>query len=163
MLERDTSGATAFARVIAPLTRTFDIRRPNDNSKLTSEEIKSFLNLTLVCRQIYVETGLLPFVANTFVLTHAEDGEKWLAQKLLPVQQSAITTVQCALQGLFFDFGAGTLASRHCTGTLRQLERLECLKLDAGSVQLTEVEKKIVAKKVQMANRNAELKVLFLS
>jgi hypothetical protein len=147
---------------IGPLQRTFDIRWPHDNSKLTSEDIQDFLNLTLVCRQIYAETGLLPFVANTFVITHTEDGEKWLAQKLMPAQQSAIKTVQCKLKDLFFDFEGGPLVSRHCTGTFRQLEGLESLVLDPGRLCMTEEEKKMVIEKVRKANGNVRLKVRFL-
>jgi hypothetical protein len=163
MLERKSAATTdgAWTR-IAPLQRTFEIRRPHDNSKLTSDEIKNFLNITLVCRQIYAETGLLPFVANTFIITHTEDGEKWLAQKLMPAQQSAITTVQCKLKKLFFDFEGGPLASRHFTGTFRQLEGLECLILDAGKLSLTKEEKEMVVEKVRKASWNAKLKARFL-
>jgi len=144
------------------LKRDFEIRRPSSDSKLTSEEMQSFLNLTLVCRQIYAETGLLPFVTNTFVLTHTEDGEKWLAQKIMPAQQRAIATVQCRLRELFFDFEAGPLVSRHCTGTFRQLEGLQCLILDAGGLRLAEEEKDMVVVKVRKASGNAALKVRFL-
>jgi hypothetical protein len=144
------------------MERAFDIRRPNHEAGLTSEEKSSFLNLTLASRQIYVETGMLPFIANTFVITHSEDGEKWLAQKLMSAQQDAITTVQCPVQELFFDFLAGPVASRHCTGTLRQFEGLECLVLDCEKIRLTEQEKEIVVEKLKRTSEKKELKVVFL-
>jgi hypothetical protein len=144
------------------MERVFDIRRPKHESGLTSEEKSSFLNLTLVSRQIYTETGLLPFVANTFVITHSEDGEKWLAQKLMSAQQNSVTTVQCPVQELFFDFLAGPVASRHCTGMFRQFEGLECLVLDTEKMKLTEQEKECVVEKLKRTSEKEMLKVVFL-
>ena len=142
--------------------RVFEIRRSSNNTPLKSEERKTFLNLTLVCRQIYTETGMLPFISNTFVFTHPEEAEKWLAQKLLPAQQNAITTIQCPVGKLFFEFARGAVASRHCTNTFKQIEGLKRLVLTVGDCNLSEQDKDCVIGKVRRAHGKKTLKVVFL-
>ncbi|KAF2831590.1 hypothetical protein CC86DRAFT_282473 [Ophiobolus disseminans] len=147
-----------------PSKRIFGIRRRSDNSALMREERKMLLNITLISRQIYTETGLLPFAVNTFPFTMLPDAEqeKWFAQKLLVAQQNAITTVRCPVQKMFFEFEAGPVASRHCTGTFKQLGSLQCLVLEAENFQLSREEKEIVVKKIRTVNGKDMLKVVFL-
>ena len=148
--------------------RIFEIQRAGENSVMTSEEKKRFLSLTLASRQIYTETAMLPFAANTFVfvgLRHPEEAEKWLAQLFLPAQQNAIATVQCPIQNLFFDFAmglVGLVASRHCLGIFRQLEGLQCLIVETENFRLNVLGKEVVAGKIRRAHGKDKLKIVFL-
>ncbi|KAF2277408.1 uncharacterized protein EI97DRAFT_290545 [Westerdykella ornata] len=57
--------------------------------------IKNCFSLLRVCRQIYSETALLPFSANTFHISEdqQEDFDDWL-QDRLPIERDAITSLQ---------------------------------------------------------------------
>jgi hypothetical protein len=50
---------------LAQVPRNFEIYLSQSALPLSNTEQKCFLNLTLACRQIYIETAMLPFVVNT--------------------------------------------------------------------------------------------------
>ncbi|KAF2025833.1 hypothetical protein EK21DRAFT_92940 [Setomelanomma holmii] len=122
---------------------------------------ETYLALTLVCRQIYTETTMLPFILNTLVFGYPEQSEKWLARKFLPAQQNAITTVKCPVQSLFFEYHRGSVATRHCTVIFKHLEGLKRLVLMFRNRMLTEEEKDCIVTKVRMANGKDDLEVSF--
>lgn len=54
----------------------------------------------MVCKQIYTETALLPFSANTFRLRNSVISFEILLQRRLPVEREAITRIQYFLRTL---------------------------------------------------------------
>jgi hypothetical protein len=131
---------------------------------LTGEEKKAFLNLTLVSRQIYTETAMVPFASNTFVLKFdSETSEKALAQNFLPAQANSIATIKCLPGTLFYEFCKGPVASRHCLQTFADLEGLKRLILTIDHTHLTDEEKSCMTEKIREAHGKKELEVVFTS
>jgi len=119
------------------------------------------LNLTLVSRQVYVETAMLPFVANTWVFkSDSELCQKGLAQRLLPQQANTITTVKCNPELIFYEFRKGHIKTRHCLKTFAHLEGLRCLIVDLRDVRLTEGEKECMLQKVAAVHGKKDLELV---
>lgn len=146
---------------LKPQIRNFEIRASPDDTPLAREEQKSFLNLTLVSRQLYVETAMIPFVHSTWVLDHeSEMCQKGLAQRLLPAQANAIATVKCRPETVFHHFDAGSIASRHCIRTFAHLEGLRCLVIALDGVHLRDDEKECMVGKVKELHGKEQMNVI---
>ncbi|KAH3905704.1 hypothetical protein HBI56_211890 [Parastagonospora nodorum] len=141
--------------------RNFEIRPYHTAACLSSGGQRSFLNLTLVSRQIYIETAMLPFVANTWVfISDPELCQKGLAQRLLPQQANAITTAKCKPETIFYEFREGPIESRHCLKTFAHLQGLMCLIVDLRDVHLTAGEKECMLQKVAAVQGKKDLKLV---
>jgi hypothetical protein len=138
-----------------------DIRHADAVSTPATDTFHTCLNLTLVCRQIYTETAMLPFTHNTFVFSHPESCEKRLAQMMLPAQHNAITVVKCPVKCLFFEYKYGSIATRHCVPTFRHLEGLKRLVLVIGSRALSEEEKECAVVKIREANDKEGVEIVW--
>jgi hypothetical protein len=133
----------------------------NDDSSVTSN---GFLNLTLVSRQVYTETALLPFTSNTFVFMHDSDtSQKGLAQILLPAQANSITTVKCRPGTVFFDASRGPIVSRHCLNTFADLRGLERLIIAVGDNGLSDESKTFLVEKLRKTHAKEKLDVIVSS
>jgi hypothetical protein len=142
-----------------PEKRKFTMQRSDSSSWPVA--VKGFLNLTLVCRQIWVETAMLPFSSNTFVFTpDSEMCQKGMAQLLLPAQINAITTVKCLPETVFFEFHRGPVVSRHCLRTFMGLEGLERLVVAVGDVGMSDKDKEYVVEKLREMHGKKELAVV---
>jgi hypothetical protein len=132
-----------------PEKRKFTMQRSDSSSWPVA--VKGFLNLTLVCRQIWVETAMLPF---------SEMCQKGMAQLLLPAQINAITTVKCLPETVFFEFHRGPVVSRHCLRTFMGLEGLERLVVAVGDVGMSDKDKEYVVEKLREMHGKKELAVV---
>jgi hypothetical protein len=56
------------------------------------------LATTLVCKQMYLDTALLPFRYFTFSAKHLKWLTSWLNQRLLPEQRDAVATLKMRLE-----------------------------------------------------------------
>jgi hypothetical protein len=146
---------------LSSLTRNLEIRTSRFDLPLIGDAQKSFLNLTLVSRQIYIETAMLPFRLNTWIFDHdSEMCQKGLAQRLLPAQANAIKTAKCRPGTVFHEFWAGPVASWYGIKTFAHLEGLECLVVAIGCYPLSEEEKECMVEKVKEAHGKEGLKVI---
>jgi hypothetical protein len=130
---------------------------------LTNKQKKKLLAVTLVSRQIYTETAMLPFVCNDFVFTSdSEESEKALAQRLLPAQINAIVTIKCSPDILFYGISNGVVASRYCLRTFADLEALQHLVVvDVSDMHLSDDNKSYLIEKLRKAHGKKTLQVEF--
>jgi hypothetical protein len=143
-----------------PRTRKFTIQR-SDFSSWPVAASKGFLSLTLVCRQIWVETVMLPFSSNTFVFTmDSEMVQKGLAQILLPAQVNAITAVKCLPGTVFFEFHRGPMVSRHCLKTFVGFKGLESLIVAVGNIAMSDWDRRCLVEKIRMTHGQEKLHVI---
>jgi hypothetical protein len=152
--------------IILGFTCSFQIREssPSNKALLTINQKKKLLAITLVSRQIYTETAMLPFICNDFVFTSdSEISEKGLAQRLLPAQINAIATIKCSPDIVFYEFVKGVVASRHCLRVFANLEGLQRFVLVISGMCLSDEEKICLAEKLRKAHGKEALEVEFLA